>query len=331
MTIPSFLRIKLSFFLVLILFATLSGCTSFKKKITAKALDVGVNLTIDDLMKASFNIPHARIAKESIPGQAFLFTQLTDGLSPESYKMLVTTSLLYMTYGLLVEEEDPRFSVELYKMGQAYGLRALRLNVKVKTYLDQGYRFSQPLQTIDELKKEKGTDDVDLKRDSKRIVDYAGEDDIEALFFTGCNMVLSLFVRSMQLGDMSATIDLADVMSLIKRVNEIDSEFFFGFGQLLVAGYKAFIPPVFDPEGGIENAEKAFRKTSLITNGNLLMVDYFKAKLLAPPKKDPALFDELVKRIMDADPGILEGGALLNAIAQEKTMYLKKQKKDFFP
>lgn len=316
---------------ILILILSVSGCTSLRKKMTAKAIDVGANMAVDDLLTASFNIPSARLAKEGIPGQAFLVTQVTDGMAPNSYKMLVTNSLLYMTYGLLVEDEDPEYAVVLYGMGKEYGIRALRLNRKVKKYLDQGFRFSQPLKSIEEMKKEKGDKEFDFEKDVKRIVDFANEDDIEALFYTGTNMVLSLFVRSMQLGDMSATIDLGDVMALIKRVNELDPEYFFGFGQLLVAGYKAFIPPLFDPEGGVENATAAFDLTSRITDGNLLMVDYFKAKLLAPAKKDPEMFDALVERILTADPKILKGGALLNAIAQEKTMYLKKQRGDLFP
>ena len=307
-----------------------SGCASLNRKITAKVVDMGANMTVDDMLTASFNIPNAKFVKNAIPGQAFMVTQVTDGLAPNSYKMLVTNSLLYMTYGLLVEDEDPEFAVAMYEIGQQYGMRALRLNKKVRKYLDDGFRFSQPLQTIEEMKKEKGTDAIDFKKDVKRLVDYADEDDVEALFYTGTNMVLSLFVRSMQLGDMSATIDLADVMALIRRVNTLDPDYFFGFGQLLVAGYKAFIPPLFDPEGGVENAEKAFEETADITGGNLLMVDYFKAKLLAPAKKDPEMFDRLLDRILSSDPKILEGGALLNAIAQEKAIYLKRKRAELF-
>ncbi|MBU0992740.1 MAG: TRAP transporter TatT component family protein [Proteobacteria bacterium] len=320
------IRHGVSLIILSILIAGLSGCTALR----GKMIDMGANASVDDLVTASYNMPSARLAKEGIPGQVFMVTQVTDGMAPTSYKMLVTCSTLYMTYGLLVEDEDPEYAVVLYNIGKEYGIRALKQNRKVKKYLDQGFRFSQPLQSISEMKKEKG-EKFDFKKDVKRLVDYADEDDIEALFYTGTNMVLSLFVRSMQLGDMSATIDIADVMALVKRVNTLDPEYFFGFGQLLVAGYKAFIPPVFDPEGGIENAEKAFEKASNVSDGNLLMVDYFKAKLLATAKKDPVLFDHLVERILTADPAILKGGTLLNAIAQEKTTYLKKQRKELFP
>ena len=325
-----FIKKCVAIILALLVFSGVTGCTPLRKKVMAKAIDMGANMTVDDLVTASFNLPDARVAKAGIPGQAFLLTQVTDGLAPSSYKMLVTNAMIYMTYGLLVEDTDPEYAVVLYGIGKDYGMRALKLNRDVKKYLDQGYRFSQPLKSIEEMKIEKG-EKFDFKKDVKRLVDYADEDDIEALFYTGTNMVLSLFVRSMQLGDMSATIDLADVMALIKRVNQLDPDYFFGFGQLLVAGYKAFIPPLFDPEGGVENATTAFDLTSRITDGKLLMVDYFKAKLLAPAKKDPEMFDALVERILTADPKILEGGALLNAIAQEKTIYLKKQRKEIFP
>lgn len=326
----TFTRTVLGLFLSLIFITGFSGCTSFRKTVTAKAVDIGANIAVDDLLDASFDMPNARLAKEGIPGQAFLVSQITDAMAPKSYKMLVTNSLLYMTYGLLIEDEDPEYAVELYNIGKDYGIRALRLNRDVRLFLDEGYRFSQPLKSIEEMKKEKG-DQFDFEKDVTRLVDYAHEDDIEALFYTGANMVLGLFLRSIQLGDMSATIDLADVMALVKRVNELDPEYFFGFGQLLLASYKAFIPPLFDPEGGLENAEKAFELTSNITSGNLLMVDYFKAKLVAPAKKDPAMFDNLTNRILKTDPSILKGGTLLNAIAQEKTRYLTKQRSVLFP
>ncbi len=100
---------------------------------------------------------------------------------------------------------------------------------------------------------------------------------------------------------------------------------------MLVASYKAFIPPIFDPEGGAENAEIAFRKYGQVTNDKLLLVEYFNATSLPPLKKDPKLFDELIEKILTTDPSVLKNGALMNSIAQEKAKKLKTERDYLFP
>ena len=311
--------------LVFVLTLAISGCKSTRGWV----IDAGVNSAADDLIVSLLDIKSLKLVKKGIPGNALLLSSLAE-LAPNSKKMLSLCSMLYVSYALMIFEENQDYAMELCSTGAIYGERALRLNDDIREGLDKGMKFGQPTKTIEEVKKELGKDVIDFEKDMPLLIDYAEEDDLEAVTWTALNMGLRAGIGAMFAGDMSAMAEFSDVIAMIKKSREIDPDYFFGITTLVLAVYYAIVPKLIDPAAGLESSEAMFAEAARISGGNFVILDVARAAIIAPLKKDEELFMKLLKGVIESDSSIPKGACLLNELAKDFAKKILENKDKFF-
>lgn len=294
------LTTSLQFIFILILCSGLAGCGMIRGTIQR----VGINLldtTILDLVDKMMDTKSGGAVKEGVAGDVLLITALTE-LSPKNYNLLAQCALLYGAYGLFIEDDNPELASELYVIGKSYGIRALCLNKKFRKGYEKGDKIPTLVQNLDE--------------------DY-----IEAITWTALNHGLYLILN---MDDPMVLINMPDVVALAERSAELQEDYFYGVGMLVMAAYYSIVPEFLGLGGGPDSALKAFDKAATFSDGNLLLIDVFKARFYAPVIKDGELFDSLLENVLKIDSSVLKGGALLNELAKMKAKYYLEHKDDYF-
>jgi len=280
-------------FLVLIASGTL-GCAR-----------VGVNMIgapmVSSMVDKITDTRSARLVKDGLAGQVLLVTAITE-MSPNNLHLLKESALLYGTYGLFVEDEDPEYAKELYSIGKEYGLRALEQDSKFKEGLEGGKKISE-------------------------LVGNLGKKYAEALCWTGLNGGLWLILN---LDDPAVLMEMADVIAVVKRSIALDETYFYGVSKIFMGAYYALVPSFLDPEGGPENSRKMFQEARSISGGKFLLVDLFEARFLATTMNDRDLFKKRLKDVLSADSGRLKGAYLINELSKMKAEYYLRHQDDFF-
>lgn len=82
--------------------------------------------------------------------------------------------------------------------------------------------------------------------------------------------------------------------------------------------------------GNLPRSKEAFEKNLQLTQGKLLITQYFYARTYCIFAQDKACFDKNLKIVLDAPADIHPGQKLANALAKKKAERLKKRKSDFF-
>lgn len=255
----------------------------------------------DKLMESMMDLPNAQVAKEGLPGMAILMASMV-ALSPENPKLLGLAGAVYGIWGFLIESEDMEFAMELYTVGESYGLRGVKC-------LD------------DDIKK-------GLEDEGKTLADFADkvdEDNMDVVFFYTFVKALHMFA------DMENPYVLAeagDVFAMIERIGEVDESFFFYTPALFKAGIAAFGGPLMGFNR--DDAKKMFEDTMAKMDNKMLLGYWIWARFYAVTIMDEKLFDETVEYVLNTPNNALPGGALLNAIAKIKVEELKKNKDRYF-
>jgi len=82
--------------------------------------------------------------------------------------------------------------------------------------------------------------------------------------------------------------------------------------------------------GNPARSKEAFEKNIQLTEGKLLITQYFYARTYCIFAQDKACFDRNLKIVLDAPADIHPRQKLANALAKKKAERLIKRKKDFF-
>ncbi len=291
---------SLQFIFIVILCSGLAGCGMIRGTIQRVGICI-LDTTILDLVDKIMDTKSGTMVQNGLAGDILLITGITE-LSPKNYKLLAQCALLYGAYGLFIEDENPELASELYTIGKSYGVRALCLNKKFR----KGYENGDKIPAL---------------------VKYVDEDYIEAVTWTALNHGLYLILN---MDDPMVLINMPDVVALAERSTELQEDYFYGVGMLVMAAYYSIVPEFLGLGGGPESALKTFDKAATFSDGNLLLVDVFKARFYAPVIKDSDLFDSLLEDVLKTDSSVLKGGALLNELAKIKAKYYLEHKDDFF-
>lgn len=222
--------------------------------------------------------------------------------SPTDVQLLKESARLYLTYGFLIEDEDPELAKELYTKGKEYGLRALRQNPQLKQGLESGKKLSE-------------------------LVVNCGKEYAEALCWTGLNGGLWLILN---INNPAIFSELGDVLSMVKRSIALDETYFYGISKVFMGAYYTLVPSFLDPEAGPENSARMFQEARSISDGKFLPVDLFEARFLATKINDRDLFQKRLQHVISADPDALEDAVLVNRLSKMKARYYLKHQGDFF-
>ena len=161
--------------------------------------------------------------------------------------------------------------------------------------------------------------------DFKNALQSFGKNDVPALFWTAFNWG-SLVNFSKDSPD--AIVELPRIEAMMKRVIELDETYYYGGPQMFMGGFYAAKPKMLG--GQPEEAKKAFDRALEINQGKFLMTKVAYAQFYAVQTQDKALFENLLKEVLDADVTILPAQRLGNELAKRRADLLLKKEKLFF-
>ncbi|MFP4477141.1 MAG: TRAP transporter TatT component family protein [Desulfatibacillaceae bacterium] len=265
------------------------------------AINVAGEPVLQMLVKEISDTKSAHLARDGMAGQLLLVTALCE-MSPHNRDLLATTAFLYSAEGMFKEDTDLVMAKEMYKIGEDYGMRALKTNKKFRQALEEGKKIPE-------------------------VVDLLDEDYVPALTWAGMNLGLGI-VHNMD--NPMALMAMPDAIALIKRSVELDPDYYYGTGTLFLGAYYALTPAFLGLGGGPENSAKKFDEARALTDGKFLLVDVFEARYLATFVDDQERFEALLNHVLEADASQLPGGRLLNELAKLKAELFLEQKNQFF-
>jgi hypothetical protein len=223
--------------------------------------------------------------------------------SPNNILLLRESAQLYLTYGFLIEDVDPKQAEELYTKGREYGLRALKQDNQCRKGLESGKSISQLVGDLNEEYK-------------------------EALCWTGLNGGLWLILN---MDDPSILSEIGNVISVVKRSIELDETYFYGIGKVFMGAYYALVPTFLEPAAGPENSARMFQEARSVSDGKFLLVDLFEARFLATKLKDQDLFQKRLNAVLSGDAEALKDANPINRLSKMKADYYLKHQGKFFP
>lgn len=256
---------------------------------------------VTQMVEETVGTQSARAIREGIAANGLLVSSLIR-LSPTNRAYLEKGAFLYCSYGMLMEDEDPAYAVELYAISKDYGIRALKTNRGFRKGLEQGKNIPELVANLDST--------------------Y-----MEALSWTGLSKGLWIIQN---MADPTALVELADAVAIINRSLELDETYFFGMGKAFLGVYYSFIPEFFGVGGGPEASQKMFDQARAVSKGRLLLVDVFEARFLATQVDDREGFERKLKAVLAADPNVLPESPVLTDIAQTKAAFFLKHMEEYF-
>ena len=271
----------------------LFGCASMES-LVAKSSGPFLVDTVDNLMKTK----SAELASEGLPGQILLVDALAQ-FAPKDTRLLTVTAQAYTSYGLFIEDQDPSFAEELYRIGRDRGLQALE--------------NSKP------FKKAKGANRI------LEATPHVGPEYLATLTWTGVAWGQLLNLKK---ADAVSLMDMPYVMALIQRSQQIDDRYFYGLSHLFYAALYSSLPELLG--GGPKKAIKEFREARNVTNGKFLLVDVFYARYYLTLFKKEDAFEGVLRRVLGTDPNILPEARLVNDLAKQKAKWMLAHQKEYF-
>ncbi len=274
----------------------LTGCLS----ITRMGLN-NADAVYDELVTSMMDLPNAQVAIEGMPGMALMISAMIS-LSPDNPKLLGLGAMAYGCWGMLIEDDRKEYAMELYQIGESYGLRGIKA-------LD------------DDIKK-------GIEEDGKDIINFTDKiekENMDVVFWYVLCKALRLF------GDMEnpyILIEAGNVIAVIDRIAEIEPSYFFYCPALFQATFAAFGGPMLGYT--YVQANKMFKEALEKTNNKMLLGYWLYARFYAVTIMDEKLFDETVEYVLETPNNALPGGQLINAIAKIKIRKLMEEKENFF-
>lgn len=250
--------------------------------------------TVDKLMQTS----SAKLTKEGLPGMLLLVDALAQ-FAPKDTRLLTLCAQAYTSYALFVEDSNPAFAEELYRIGRDRGLQALE--------------NSKP------FKKAKGANRI------LEATPHVGPEYLATLTWTGVAWGQLLNLKK---ADSVSLMDMPYVMALIQRSQQIDDRYFYGLSHLFYAALYSSLPELLG--GGPKKAIKEFRAARDVTSGKFLLVDVFYARYYLTLFKKEDAFEGVLRRVLGTDPNILPEARLVNDLAKQKAKWMLAHQKEYF-
>lgn len=253
--------------------------------LTEPMLENGVN--------ALYTETDVEFAREALPGNLKLLEGFRDS-DKENQTLTLMLAQGYSAYALgYLEDDEPLRAKQFYFRSWQY-IRSLFADQPV---LRDGHDH--------------------LPAEIESVLKDMGKEDVERLFWLGLSWGSYI---NFSISDPEVIADLVKVQSIMNRVLELNENYYFGGAHMFWGTYYASIPQMLG--GQPEKARKHFDKAMQISDGKFLFVQYFYAKTYAYQIQDKELFVNTLNEIIAADPHILPGMELPNALAKERAKKL---------
>lgn len=282
---------KLVFILLLGLFS--SSCVKL-------ALNFSPSL-ISNFTKTLFEECDPELAKQSLPADLKLMEGLLKN-DPNNSQLLTSLCMGFAGYAMLfVEDENPERASRLYLRARRYGLLAV------------GYDNSALKQPVSN------------KGNTRKELSGLGKEELEALFWT--TMSWNAWIN-LNLDKPAALAELGVAQAFLKRVMEIDPEYFYGSPYVLMGSILAARPKFLG--GNPVRAKDYFEKAMRMSDGKFFLVHYYFAKYYAVRIQDKNLFISLIREIDAASSSELKEVCLINAVMKRKAKRLIEKSEEMF-
>ena len=267
---------------VLLILATLAGCTSFASKTEKMA---------GNISRAMLNQDDPEIVRTGAPAYLLLLDGMIEG-APNDRALLMAGARLYSAYASGLVKST---------------IRRERLSTKARNYARRALCGTQPAICINETKPFK---------EFAPYIDKIGQTNLKALYTYGTSWVGWIQAHS---SDWGALADLSKVEYIMQRVITLEPEHDRGRAQLYLGVMNTQLPPAMGgkPEVGKAHFEQAIK----YSNGRDLMAKVEFARRYARLVFNQSLHDRLLKEVLDAKPAEPEL-TLSNILAQQQAKEL---------
>ena len=284
-------RIFLIFFILTIPAACISN----------KEMTVGSAATLlEDVAKSSYKQSDLRVIREGMPAYLMLIDGMVEAV-PDNARLLITAAQAYASFASdFVENEDKDFARALYKKAKAYALRSLEI---------RGLK--------DPVSIPFGEFEAGLNR--------LGQDDVAYMFWTAT--CWGSWIR-LSLGSMAALAELPRVEALMKRVLELDEQFYFGGPHLFMGIWFAARPKM--AGGDLARAQHHFQKALEFSQDKFLMTQVYYADQYARRTFDRKLFVATLENVLETPVDKIPQLTLLNTVAHKRAKKLLEQVDTYF-
>ena len=278
---------------------TLAGTTGCGLK-DRLAVDTLVPI-LDSSLEAAYRDRDARTVREGIAGNLLILRGVAEA-HPGNRRLHEVAAQTYFSFGMgFIEDSDPERAELLYEEGLRLGRRFLER--------DSWFRDAeseQPLPT-----------DKTLER--------IDEKDVPLLFWTLANWIRWI---SLNLGEPAAVAELPRTEAYLRRILDLQPEFYYGMPYAMLGALQAFRPRMLggDPEAGGANLQKAIE----ISGNRMLIFQVLYAQFYCRQMLDEDCFDETLQGVIDAPPDLLPDYQLWNEVAKWKAADLLEMKDELF-
>ncbi len=265
--------------------------------LTTGCMKLALNATsslIPNLTRAFFEECDLKLAEQSLPAELKLMEGLLKN-APKNKQILTALCMGFTGYAMLfVEEEDPERASKLYLRARRYGLKAMGM--------------------------ENPNHQVILAR-----LSAMDKDQIEPLFWV--TMSWNGWIN-LNLDKPAALGDLTAAQECLKRVMEINPEYFYGSPYIINGSMLAARPKILG--GDAAKAKEFFTKALAASNGKFFLAQYYYAKYYAVRVQDKELFLNLIDEVEKAPADQLKEACLINSAIKEKMRSLKEMADELF-
>jgi len=250
---------------------------------------------IPNLTRAFFEECDLELARQSLPAELKLMEGLLKN-APQNKELLTALSMGFTGYAMLfVEEQNPERASRLYLRARRYGLKAIGIEEDATRQA-----ISSRLSTIDNER-------------------------IKPLFWV--TMSWNGWIN-LNLDKPSALGELTAAQECLKRVMEINPEYFYGSPYIISGTMLAARPKILG--GDAVKAKEFFTKAMAASNGKFLLAQYYYAKYYAVRVQDKELFLNLIEEVEQAPLDLLKEACLINSAIKERMKGLKEMADELF-
>ena len=231
--------------------------------------------------------------------------------------LIVKTARAYSSYAGFIEDkmEEAEIAGD-YETADEMRARAIDYYTRSEGYATKALAKSD--NTLKEIRT------VDMATFEKALQKLK-EKDVEPLFWAAYSIARGI---SLQKDDPMQVIDLARVELMMRRVLELDDDFYFGSAHLFYTVY--YGDRGISIGGDPEKAKEHIAHVDRINDDKFLMSKLYLARYYAYPKQDVTLFKQALQEILDAPSDIYPGEEAATSLAKSRAKRLLGQVDDLF-
>ncbi|MFC1533385.1 TRAP transporter TatT component family protein [Thermodesulfobacteriota bacterium] len=277
--------------MILVSITLFNGCLPFALKLS--------HSLFPHLAASFFEECDPELAKSSIPANLKMLEGLLKS-DPENRDILKTLSMGFCGYSMLfVEDDNPSRASDLYLRARDLGIGALGLK--------------------------EGTLRIDGPEKIQSLLKSTGKEDLEALLWTTVSWNAWI---NLNLDKPSALAQLKLSQACLERLMAIDADYQHGLPHILKGVALSARPQIFG--GDPKKAKLSFEKALKLSNRKFFLAQYYFARYYAVRVQDRDMFSNLLKEIIQGDPGELKEMCLINTVIHEKAKELEEMADELF-